>query len=316
MALNPLFFVLYRLAVFNTVPRDDYAPYLMWLRGTGGFVPDSPYAYRIGSMLLAAPFMALPPIPLSSGPVDPTQPWLQATAALTALAYASWIAAGMLGFAIGRRAGLTREGAALAGAVLFASMPYVQITAIDPLAVALIAGGVVLLDRPAWFASLLAVSVPVNEKVALVLAAWLTVRCVLWAGDRARFGRQWAAALAAVLAYAALVLTLRLPGNAYQLTPGTFLETVRTNLAAYASARGILLNVVPIGVLTAIALLGRPAGVFRRADVLLIPALAAVALVMTQFFQAGRIVMHAAPIFAAPFAVRVMDWLAPVRTRA
>lgn len=316
MALNPLFFVLYRLAVFDTVPRDDYAPYLMWLLGTGGALPDSPYAYRVGSMLLAAPFVALPPIPLSNLPAALSQPWLRATAALTMLAYLSWIAAGMLGFAAGIRAGLGRSAAVLAGVLVFALMPYVQITAIDPLAVALIAGGVVLLERPGWFAGLLAVSVPVNEKVALVLAVWLTVRCVLSAADRRRFARQWAAALAALLAYIALVLILRLPGNAYQLTPGTFLDTVRANLAAYASARGVLLNAVPIGVLSAIALLGRRAGLFRRADLLVIPALMGVALILTQFYQAGRIVMHAAPIFAAPFAARMVEWLAPVRSRA
>lgn len=49
-----------------------------------------------------------------------------------------------------------------------------------------------------------------------------------------------------------------------------------------------------------LALCGRPTGLFNCADVLLIPALALVALILTHLFQAGRIVMHAAPILLIP----------------
>jgi hypothetical protein len=41
--LSPVFFVIYRLAVFNTMPRDDYARFLLWVVGHAeGALPISP----------------------------------------------------------------------------------------------------------------------------------------------------------------------------------------------------------------------------------------------------------------------------------
>lgn len=45
--MHPVFFFIYRLSIFNTVPRDDYAHFLLWTVGHAeGVLPDSPYAYR------------------------------------------------------------------------------------------------------------------------------------------------------------------------------------------------------------------------------------------------------------------------------
>ena len=309
--LHPVFFVIYRLSVFNTVPRDDYAGFLLWLlRQPGGAAPDSPYGYRVLSMAAAAPFYyGLPAVPLTNTPAALTGPYLQATAALSMVAFLAWVAAAMLGYAAAVRAGLSRAEAAMAGALVFVLMPYVQITAIDPLAVALIAAGVCLVDRRWPFAALLAVSVITNEKVALVLGCWLVTRCALSREDRAALGWQALASVLAIGCYLAMVMLVSLPGNTYQVEPGHYPATLRDNVAAYATARGLLLNVLPIVVLAGMAVLGRPTGVFRRRDALVIPALAAVALVLTQYFQAGRIVMHAAPLFAPPAAKALSGWL-------
>ena len=312
---HPLFFVIYRLSVFNTVPRDDYAPFLLWLLGKGGGLPDSPYSYRVLSMVLAAPFYyGLPAIPLSNTPAELSPEWLRATAALSMLAFLAWMASAVLAGAAARRAGLGRLEGAAAGIIVFACGSYTQVTAIDPVALAFIAGGVVVLDRPGAFAALLAASVLVNEKVALVLAAWLMIRCATSGADRAALWRQAGAAVLAVLAYVAVVKGMHLPGNPYQTDPWHVPQTVRDNLAAYASARGLLLNVLPALVAAALALAGRPVWPFARRDALLIPALLGVALVLTQFFQAGRIVMHAAPVFAVPAAVGLARWLRGAET--
>lgn len=303
---SPVFFVINRLAVFNTVPRDDYAGYLLWLLGQpGGAFPDSPYCYRVLSMVAAMPFMLLPAIPLSNLPPGTDPAWLRATAALSALAYFSLVGLFVLGARLGRaRAGLNGREAAAAGGLLVLLTLYTQITAIDPLAILLITAGLCVLERPGWFAALLLASVLVNEKVALVLAIWLTLRCVLDGADRRLFWRQWGAAAAAAAVYGAVVRFVPFPGNEYQTTLASLPATVWENLAAYGTARGVVLNILPAGVLLGLGVFAARRGVtapwFRLTDVLMVPAMLGVALVLTHLFQAGRLAMHAAPLLVGP----------------
>src|SRR5271165_2939816 len=116
-ALNPVFFVIYRLMVFNTVPRDDYAAFLLWLVGSpGGSFPQSPYGYRLLSMVAAAPFYyLLPPLRVTNLPADLTAPYVRATAAIAALSYLSLLLAAALIYRVARdRCGLGRPEGMLA----------------------------------------------------------------------------------------------------------------------------------------------------------------------------------------------------------
>ena len=66
-ALNG-FFIAYRTAIFKVLSYDDYAPYLLYVLGEpGGEIPHSPWVYRIGSIILAAPFYNLPLVSLNGG---------------------------------------------------------------------------------------------------------------------------------------------------------------------------------------------------------------------------------------------------------
>jgi hypothetical protein len=303
--LSPFFFVLYRLEIFSTVPRDDYAPYLLWLDGNDiGGLPDSPYVYRLLSVALAWPFLhILPPVPLSYIPASIPEAIRRATAALTTLSYLSVIASCLLTVKLlQRECELDRAHAMLGAALLGVLAWYTQITAIDATALLMITLGLRLIRAPAAFAALLALSVGMNEKIALLFALWLGLRCAVSARDRTALWRQAASACAAVLAYALLVKLLHRPGNEYQQEPGQFLDTIAENLAAYGTLRGVLLNILPTALLATLALVGRhPNGrLFARADLLIIPAMLSVALVLTHLFQAGRLVMHAAPLFVGP----------------
>lgn len=301
--LSPVFFVLFRLAVFNTVPHDDYVPYLLWLDGNGlGGIPESPYCYRLLSMVMAWPlFRLMPTIPLTNLPPGMPAEIIRATAAITLLSYLASVATALLTYRLGRiEGGLDRGHAMAAGALAWVLGWYTQVTAIDSLALLFITASLCVIRTPWAFGAVLLASVGTNEKIALVLAFWLTVRGVLDAAFRQKFTRQIAIAVGAVALYALLVAVLKLPGNEYQLRPGGFVDTIAENLAAYASGRGLLLNVLPIAVLTVLAICARPTGLFRRMDILLIPALMVVALILTHLFQAGRIVMHAAPFFVVP----------------
>ncbi len=159
-------------------------------------------------------------------------------------------------------------------------------------------------------------SVFANEKVVIVFAIWLTLRCMCSAADRRLFRAQWSATLVAVAVYVAALLILRLPGHGYQIEPGRYLTTLLSNLRVSVSARGLLLNALPVVVLFAVGALGwrygerrSLAGLFRPIDLLVIPGLVLVALVMTHFFQTGRIVMHAAPLYVVPAAAALGRWM-------
>ncbi len=307
--LSPFFFVIYRLAIFHTVPYDNYGYFLLWLVGDPqGGLPESPYCYRILSMVLALPlYYLLPVLHLTNIPADLTPNYIRATAALSALAFLASIIGTMLAWRLATTKGcLDRSDSMLAGALFFALCWHAQMLALDPLALTLITAGLCVVDRRWAFGALVIVSVLVDEKIALVLALWLSVRCVLHRDARAQLWQQWVAALAALALYVVIVKVVSVPGNAYQMDVSHYPSTAVENLAVYLTGRGLALNMLPILVLSGLAaagLLGRAhrAGRwFRATDLLVIPALFLVALLVTQFYQAGRIVMHAAPIFVVP----------------
>ncbi len=319
LALLPLFFTIDRVMVFDTVPRDDYAPFLLWLVGApGGAFPGSPYGYRLLTMVVAAPFYdLLPPLRFTNLPPALTPQYVQATAAIAALSYLSLLGAGMVAYRIARdRAGLPRAEALTAGVLLSALALQSQFFGIDAFSILLVAGGVWLLALPVAFALLIVPATFANEKVAIVFAMWLTIRCLWTAADRQRLRTQWGAALLAIALYAAALRFVPLPGNAYQLEPAGYLATLGANLRASVSVRGLLLNLLPVAVLFAIGAAGwisaarsRAIGPFRPIDLLMIPGLVVVALVLTQMFQTGRIVMHAAPLFVVPAAAAAGRWM-------
>jgi len=318
VVLSPLFFIIDRVMVFDAVPHDDYAPFLLWLIGApGGVFPASPYGYRILTMLAALPFYyGLPAFRLTNLPASLDPHYLQATAAIAALSYLSLLGSGLLAYRTARdRADLARCCSTFAGIILCTLTLYSQIFGIDSFAILLVAAGVFLLSRPVGFTAVIAASVFANEKVAIVFAIWLTLRCVCSTADRALFRAQLIATYGAIIVYGLALLVLHLRGNDYQLEPGGYLGTVMSNLRASVSIRGLLLNVLAVAVLLAVGGAGwRYAGrariaMFRPLDLLVVPGLVLVAMTLTQMFQTGRIVMHAAPLFVLPAAVAIGRWM-------
>ena len=311
--LSPFFWSLYRIMVFHTVPRDDYASSLMWLLGqSGGSPPKSPYAYRILSIAAAVPFdLTLPVLRVSHLKPGVPANYLRATAAFAALAYTAAIGAAFVAARFARRLGVTPGAAAGAGALLFVLCWFSEVYSIDPLAIMGIAGLVSVLHHRRLFVPAVLASIAVNEKICMVLVLWLGIRWVLCADDRGHLGAPLLASMSALAAYLAMVLLIHVPGNSYQLRPSAYLGTIAANLAVQASARGIALNLVPTLVLAGVAVAGWPAGSvgpFRPADIMVIPALVLLALTVTHQFQIGRLVMHAAPLFVVPAVAAGRRW--------
>jgi len=89
----PSFFDAYRIMVFNVLPRDDYAPFLLHFCTGHGAWPGSPSGYRFLSVLPAIPlYWVLPLIKFNRMPVlDPS--YLKATEAFAVLSFISIAAA-------------------------------------------------------------------------------------------------------------------------------------------------------------------------------------------------------------------------------
>jgi hypothetical protein len=317
LLLNPLFFLIFRMAIFSTMPRDDYAPYLLWLLNEPGGAPAiSPFGYRILSVLLAAPlYYVLPPIHFTNVPADVALPYLRATAALSALSFIALISGAVLAYRLViDRYGLGKVEGIFAGAFVLVSELYVLLTGVDPIAILVVLVAVYFIDRIAVFAALMIASAFFNEKILIMFVAWLSVRCVFDSGDRTRFGRQWLAAIAGLAVYCATVAMLRLPGHAHQLDPSAYVPMLLQNIAASFSGRGVVLNLLPCVLLIAVVgwswwYLGkRQSGHYAQIDLLVVAALAMAALALTQTYQVGRIVAHAVPIFVLPVAQAFGVW--------
>jgi hypothetical protein len=254
--LTPLLFAIHRMTVFHTVPYDDYSPYVLWLAGTGqGGIPPSPYCYRILSVLAAVPFFeVLPPLGLTNAPADASPLWLRASLAINVVNYLAMIAAAVITAKVAiRRCGASPSEGALAGTLLFALAWFTQVVALDGLALLFIAAAVALVERPLAFLALLVISIAVNEKVALVVTLWLAARVVLVPADRSRLWRPCVFAGGALALYFLVIAVLHIPGNEYQLDPGRSVATLAFNLRAYLTGRGVVLNLLPIGLLTGLA---------------------------------------------------------------
>jgi hypothetical protein len=319
LLFHPFFFIVFRLMAFDTVPRDDYARYLLWLlHEPGAAFPGSLYGYRILSVLAAAPFYyGLPALPLTNLPTGLEPTYLQATAALAAVSYLAMVAGAMTAYrlVVDRFARPPIEGLVAAAFILLCES-YAAFFGIDPLAFLLIICALYAIDRIGLFAVIMAASILFNEKVLIVFAIWVSLRFVLSAADRPFFGPRLIVVAAAIAAYVAMLAIVRLEGHSEQLDAGAYLPSLLQNVTATVTTpRGLILNILPCVLLAGAVWWSwqkrdrRRAAIYAPLDLLVIPALIVVTLVLTQFYQVGRIVMHAAPLFIAPVALGLGAWL-------
>ncbi len=107
----------------------------------------------------------------------------------------------------------------------------------------------------------------------------------------------WFTSLAAIALYVAIIAIVQLPGYSYQTRPAMYPFTFWENLTLLPTTRGILLNIVPVAILSGSAVLAWkaigpafPTRLFRPIDVLVVFEMALVAMIVTHEFQMGRLV--------------------------
>ena len=180
LVLLPFFHVIYRLTLFEPLPHEDYARFLLSLLGQpGGAVPGAPYGYRGLAVLAAAPFyFGLPALPLANAPAGMPAELLRATAALALLTHLCLAGTLYATYRLARdRCGQDAATALLAAALLFVLSWYGAFCALDPLAILLVTLGLYLLRHRQGFTLLLLATPVVSENIAVVFAVWLSWRC-------------------------------------------------------------------------------------------------------------------------------------------
>jgi hypothetical protein len=319
-ATYPLYIETYRSMVFQTFPRDDYAPYLLWMAGEGGRSPGSPFAYRVLSVAVALPFYYALPVYRFTNLDAVDVGYLRAT---QALAFVSWVALAGLAVLVYRLARDRLGASPLAGGVAFLATPlyaqYTGICGVDPLAMLLIAAAYYTLRMPAAFAPILIVSAAFNEKIPIVFALLLGGR--LLASPRAalrEYPIQIVACAGALLGYLALRQMLNIPGNERQMQPQTYFQSAMLLLTLTFSLKGMFQNVFPVAIiLAAYAFVWRrrdsiPAAYWSRADIIVPLGLAAVGAAINVKYTLGRLVVHALPL-VVPAAAAALEHRAATR---
>lgn len=145
----PIFFEIYRTSIFNVVPRDDFAPYLLFLTGNGGSVPGTWHGYRLISVLLAVPFYyVLPELRFSLLSPNVSAPYLRATEALSFTSFLFMTLGVVLIFRIARdRFGCSLSPSLAAGLLGFSFYHFTFLPGVDPIAIFFIAAGLYFLEK-------------------------------------------------------------------------------------------------------------------------------------------------------------------------
>lgn len=303
LATLPIFFEIYRTAAFNTVPRDDYANYLLALVGQGGKTPIAPFAYRVFSVAVAAPFYyILPGYQFTNlRNVDPA--YLRATEAISFVCYLSLIFTAVVVYGIARqRHGSSRLSALVVALSTFLFAGFIQETGVDPFSILVISLCLYWIEKAIVFVPLMLISIGINEKIALVFAAILLLRLMVAAMRRQSFTlySQLFASFLAIAGYFDVVALLRVPGNEGQTTPHLFLSNIYSSLLITFSFKGIFLTIIPLLVLLIVAILavaGRSSGTFHASDTSSIAVLFILGLIANVGEDVGRIVMYSYPFF-------------------
>ena len=305
LLLLPELFSIYRTNAFDTIPRDPYDAYLLHLAGMEhGFLPGSPFTYRILSVAPALLPLHLFEAPLLTQIENANPVWLNAVFANAVVSYASIVALSVLVYWVARNRLRASLASSLLGLMLVPLLfQFTGTYLTDPFVILYLFVTFLCMERFGVWLLLLGVGIAVNEKIPLIIAmhATLTLFCV-------RTKKTWATALWALLscvAYLCVRSVLNFPGYENQTDVSTFWGGLLNSMHLSFSPKGAVRNLLPIAVVLLLALplcfgkRNRRVRSFPMLPVhtLMIPLLTAVALCTDVQLNVGRNVMHLFPLF-------------------
>lgn len=317
----PWFFDIFRQAAFNTAPRDDYSPFLQSILGQGGELPGSPLIYRVLSVVVAVPFYFLLPLYSFSNLPAIDVNYLRATEALAAVSWLSLLAtAGVIFLICQRKLGASIKASVIVALLSLSFARFLELTAIDPIALLMISVLTYLIDRPLLFAVLLLISIGFNEKIVLLFMMVFGFRLIL-GRDRSALP-QFVISVVAAAGYVGIRLVVSAPGYENQLMPSTYWASFVTMLPFLFSLKGAVTNVMPTLLVGLLALLAfqtvrrfhLDSSVFHRSDVLVFVGMFFLEMVINPpgihgaEYSVGRIVVYAYPLYLPMLSVRIDKW--------
>ena len=299
----PLFFDVYRIAVFKAVSYDDYAPYLLWLLDLpGGSIPQSPHAYRLGSILLSAPFFHLPLVEFTGARLPLLYQQATQAVCLANVFYVS-VSALLMSCYLHLQRGVALEWAALAGFAALLLARYQGLNNVDGIASPLLLLIVLsaLERRVTWFCLFSLLGLFVNEKTVVVGGLLVFFRLLFEPEHRRSWFVMTIAAFGTLVLYLATVKLVAIPGNEYQTSPGTYLGSALGMVGLSLDAKGLFINVWPVLFLLTLWAIGTTAPsrdrIILRCDVGVLAGLTAMSFLLDVKYAVGRIDMYVLPLY-------------------
>ncbi len=317
----PAFFDIYRTAAFNIVPHDDYVPYLLYLIGEGGGIPQSPTGYRFFSVAVAIPFYYLLPF-ISFSYLDLND--ITYLKALEALSFVSYLAISVSGFIIYKLIISKYQGKFISGLVgALASLLLFRFTAIygvDPFAILMICALLYYEEHKWIFTLLLLFSVGVNEKVVFLFFMLYGARTIL--SKRKRATHFLVSIISCFFLYFLVRFLVDLPGHEYMVQPNKYFDTITKMLSILFTFKSFYLNWIP-GVmmfgLYGLALRGQKKiandiGSFTSFDFIPIVGFFIIGIVTNMQFTVGRILLFCFPLYL-PLAIIYLESIITIRMK-
>jgi preprotein translocase subunit Sec61beta len=310
-----MFFDIYRTAAFDTVPRDDYASYLLSLVGQNYKAPGAPFAYRILSVIVAIPFYYFLPTYTFTNLSNVDIAYLKATQALSFTSYLSLVLTAVTIYLIARKQfQTTRISSFVVGLVSFFLSDFISKVGIDPFAILIISLLFLFLDRPFIFVPFVFLSIGINEKIPIIFATILAFRLINSLTQRYQYNLylQLFSSCLAVAGYIAITLNLKLPGNEGQTDPALFVSHFQSSISYTFSLKGLFLNALPIlilGLIIVLAIKPQQQLSFHVSDVSALFILIILTMIADVVYNIGRIAMYSYPLYLPAVAYFIDDTL-------
>ena len=311
LILYPLFFDIYRLMVFNVVPRDDYAPYLLSILGEeGGRIPGSPFVYRPLSVIFAIPFYYLLPVyRFSLLDSSISIEYLKASQSLAFVSYLSIILTSYFVYKTSIQSRLSKETALAASLLTVLLFNFTTTSGVDPIGIFFITVFFYYSQNLLISSLLLLFCVFLNEKIIILvfLAFFLrTISDILAKRIDYRNVFLSATAFFCFLVYVLVRRSIGASGNANQLDFSTYIPSFFHQIEITLSLKGLVLIVFSTVIVVLMFLIARAHS--RRiyiSDPLIPIALFLVAAASKVEWNIGRIVFYS---FTIPLPYFV-DWV-------
>lgn len=310
---NNLFFEIYRMAVFDAMPHDDYGYYLLYLigdQGAGSTVPvPASHAYRFLAVWMAIPFYDLLPFFTFTGASpELSENYLKSLMALSFVTYISVMVTCVYAYLIARyRFGTSQMVALITLLFTYLICQHLRegLYGVDAMGVMMMTLIVYYMQNKYLYFMLVILAVFVNEKVAMVFFMLMAGRFVFYSEYRSKKYALYLLAPSIALAlYAWVNIYFQLPGNEAHREYQHFLDQFITTLMFSFTLKGFILNIIPVLLLVGFYLLANSATktissniYFKSSDILPLLGLVMITHLVNVDYNAGRIVMYVFPFY-------------------